>query len=260
MGMLFDHGCDAVTSFQFNMVIQRMLQVGSGPQALCNIFISTIPFYALSFEEFYTGILVMPAFSGPDDAALAVLVVSLISAYFGSQELWGQEIEIFGFGSMPMVQIMSYTLFCYFAISTIFNVANNLWRCRNNEHFEKRYQPLKFLAHASFMIVLCSIFFAYSLLPGSVAATAYTKTMLLAYGGQFIQVMLRLLVSSVVHDIFNPYRRTILLGWTLMALNAAYLMTTGKSFVNEGLLFTAVSALSWGANIHYVYHVLQEFC
>jgi hypothetical protein len=31
MGMLFDHGCDAITSVNFNIVVQRMMQVGSGP-------------------------------------------------------------------------------------------------------------------------------------------------------------------------------------------------------------------------------------
>lgn len=225
-----------------------------------NLFVSTLPFYALSFEEFYTGVLVMPAFNGPDDAALAILVMSLITAFFGSQELWAMEVEIFGFGSIRMSQILSYFLFCYNSLTIAFNVATNLWHCRNNEHFAKRYRPMSFLAQASFMIVLCSSYLAYSLVPGSVAASTYTKTMMFAYGGQFIQVMLRLLVSSVVHDNYNPYRRTILLGWTLMAINAASLLTYGAPFINEGLLFLAICMLSWGAVFHYVYYVLQEFC
>lgn len=84
MGMLFDHGCDAMTAVNFNLVIQRMMQNGGGTIAMLSMLISTLPFYALSFEEFYSGILVMPAFTGPDDAALAILVLSCISAYYGS--------------------------------------------------------------------------------------------------------------------------------------------------------------------------------
>ena len=84
MGMLFDHGCDAITSVNFNLICQRMLQAGTGMPAILSIFISTLPFYALIFEEFYTGILVMPAFTGPDDASLYILLFSCFTAYYGS--------------------------------------------------------------------------------------------------------------------------------------------------------------------------------
>lgn len=84
MGMLFDHGCDAMTAVNFNIVIQRMMQTGGGTIAMLSMLISTLPFYALSFEEFYTGVLVMPAFTGPDDAALSVFVLACITAYYGS--------------------------------------------------------------------------------------------------------------------------------------------------------------------------------
>ena len=100
----------------------------------------------------------------------------------------------------------------------------------------------------------------YTLIPGSSGATQYTKTMMLAYGGQFCQVILRMLVSSVIQDLFNPYRRTILIGWALMAINAAHIMTYGSPLVNEGLVFLTVNLLSWGAIAHYVYYTLQEFC
>lgn len=202
----------------------------------------------------------MPAFTGPDDAALAILILSTITAYFGSAELWGMEIELFGLGSIKMIQIVAYFLFIQMVGANVFSVYSNLRANRESEHFIKRYRPLSFLAHASIMVVLCSMFLGYSFIPGSVAATQYTRTMLFAYGGQYIQIMLRMLVSSVVHDVFNPYRRTILLGWALMAMNAAALLTTGAPLVNEGLLFGAVCLLSWGAVFHYVYHVLQEFC
>lgn len=111
MGMLFDHGCDAITAVNFNLVIQRMLQTGGGTTAMLCIFVTTLPFYALTFEEFYTGTLVMPAFTGPDDAALAVLIFSFITAYYGSQELWASDIDVFGFGTMRTSQVFAYFLF-----------------------------------------------------------------------------------------------------------------------------------------------------
>ena len=186
MGMLFDHGCDAITSVNFNLICQRMLQAGTGMPAMLSIFISTLPFYALIFEEFYTGILVMPAFTGPDDASLYILLFSCFTAYYGSQELWLTEIDVFGFGPMRISHVFSYLLFSCQSAAIISGVVTNLWHCRNNEHFAKRYRPLTFLAHCSFMVVLIVIYLGYTLIPGSVASTVYPKTTMLAYGGQFI--------------------------------------------------------------------------
>ena len=260
MGMLFDHGCDAITAINFNIIIQRVMQAGGGPTAMFCSYISTMPFYIMTLEEFYTGVLTLPAYSGPDEAALAILVFMLLTAYFGSEELWAAEIDVFGFGPMRTSHIFAFVLFTFEGIQNLFAVFTNLWHSRNDEHFQKRFELKMFIAHCSYIFLLCGLYLGYSLVPGSQAATLYTKTMVLAYGGQFCQVILRMLVSSVIQDIFNPYRRTILAGWALMIGNIAHLLITGKSFMNEGLLFGIVNALSWGASAHYVYYVLQEFC
>jgi len=161
---------------------------------------------------------------------------------------------------MRICHVFCYLLLICQSAAVISGIVINLWHCRNKEHFAKRYRPLSFIAHSSFMFVLMGIYLGYSLIPGSVASTIYPKTTMLAYGGQFMQVILRILVSNVLGDIYNPYRRTILLGWSLIAINAIYLLKTGKSVINEGLLFTAINIISWGASFHYVYYVLQEFC
>lgn len=161
---------------------------------------------------------------------------------------------------MRISHVFGYFLFAFQSLAIISGVVINLWHCRHNEHFAKRYRPLSFLAHSSFMFVLIGIYLSYTLIPGSVASTLYPKTTMMAYGGQFIQVILRILVSNVLGDIYNPYRRTILLGWSLMAINAISLLATRQPFINEGLLFLAINIISWGAVSHYVYYVLQEFC
>lgn len=82
-----------------------MLQIGNGPMAIGGMMISTFPFYYISLEEFYSGVLVMPAFTGPDDASLAILVICLGTAYFGSEEIWASEVDFFGFGNMRLCHL-----------------------------------------------------------------------------------------------------------------------------------------------------------
>ena len=154
MGMLFDHGCDCITTMHFNFIIQRFLQIGSGWLPVFGMFISTFPFYYHSLEEFYSGTLVMPQGTGPDDAALVILIVSMGTAYFGSEEIWASEVDLFGNGEVRLSHLFGYVLGVWTTAACIFNVSTNMWHCRNNEHFEKRYKPLSFLAHLSFMFVL----------------------------------------------------------------------------------------------------------
>lgn len=82
------------------------------------MFLTTIPFYALTLEEFYSGILIMPAFSGPDDAALALLFSCFATGYYGSEN-WATEVDFFGFGSMRVVHMFGYVLLTFEIVSNI---------------------------------------------------------------------------------------------------------------------------------------------
>ena len=88
MGMLFDHGLDATTAIIMNMVLARMVQIGPGVPALLAIQISTVPFYYLTMEEYYIGMLNLPMFTGPDDTSVALSAICFFSAYMGAGEWW----------------------------------------------------------------------------------------------------------------------------------------------------------------------------
>jgi ethanolaminephosphotransferase len=67
MGMLFDHGSDAVTACMSCILMGRMLHVGTGLPGLAAFFIPTLPFYWVNLQEFYTGEMTLPNLTGPDD-------------------------------------------------------------------------------------------------------------------------------------------------------------------------------------------------
>mmetsp|Transcript_13535 Transcript_13535/g.18538 ORF Transcript_13535/g.18538 Transcript_13535/m.18538 type:complete len:107 (-) Transcript_13535:731-1051(-) len=94
MGMLFDHGLDATTAILMNIVICRILQVGSGLPAILGIQISTVPFYCLTMEEYYIGMLNLPMFTGPDDTSLVIICVLFISAFLGNGEWYREMVDV----------------------------------------------------------------------------------------------------------------------------------------------------------------------
>ena len=45
-------------------------------------------------EEYYIGMLNLPAFSGPDDTSILISGVCLFGAYMGSGDWWLEQIEV----------------------------------------------------------------------------------------------------------------------------------------------------------------------
>lgn len=103
MGMLFDHGLDATTCVVGNYPFLRMWQGGPGLPALVLVMMSTIMAYYLFLEEYYMGKLVLGQLSGPDDMGIFLSLCCFLTAYYGSEELWGRELEgVFGVEKMRL--------------------------------------------------------------------------------------------------------------------------------------------------------------
>ena len=109
------------------------------------------------------------------------------------------------------------------------------------------------------MMVNVAAYLVYTQLTGSTVLLEYPKLTTMAYGGQFLQAALRTQVASVLHENFTPYRRTTFVAWSLMAINASYLVVTGSPLFNEFWMFAAVNAIIWSAIAHFVFYVIQDF-
>lgn len=87
LGMLFDHGCDAVNSPMGS--INWCVAMGIGPAVPLVLFwtliASAIPFYVATWEEFYTGALVLPVINGPSEGLLLGASLSVVSFLHGPQ-------------------------------------------------------------------------------------------------------------------------------------------------------------------------------
>jgi ethanolaminephosphotransferase len=93
LGLLFDHGCDAVNSL-FGSV-NWIISFGLNPIAnkldlvLCSIMLfgPYALFYIGTWEEYYTGKLILPICNGPNEGLLGAALISLASYFYGP-EYW----------------------------------------------------------------------------------------------------------------------------------------------------------------------------
>ena len=266
MGMLFDHGLDATTAILMNIVITRILQVGSGLPAILAIQISAVPFYYITMEEYYIGMLNLPMFSGPDDTSLVIIALCWFSAYMGSGDWWREDIEVpFGvteyFGLPTTYKRSAYAVTIIYFAEISFVIIGNIkkyWEARNESHFKERFTIQSFFLHGGYMWFNIAIYDTYGLLCGSDILHTHTRSIIFCFSGQFLQAVLRMIVANASGENFNPYRRTTLIAWGLMSINILSFAVHGQALINEKWLFRFINVMIWSAIGHYTYYVLNE--
>ena len=86
LGLLFDHGCDAVNSVfgSANWMVALALSRGDLGLAFAVLMGPYALFYVSTWEEYHTGALVMPLVNGPNEGLLGAVAMSLVSACRGT--------------------------------------------------------------------------------------------------------------------------------------------------------------------------------
>jgi len=91
LGLLFDHGCDAINSiFGSQMWIAAMdLSVSTHPWAafVC-VFSPMTLFFIATWEEYHTHVLVLPIFNGPTEGLLLAVCTMLLSFFTHPHTFW----------------------------------------------------------------------------------------------------------------------------------------------------------------------------
>jgi len=101
LGMLFDHGCDAINCFVQAMTFARIMMFGPFMTGVC-FTLPFIMFYLATFETYSTGSLVLGEINSPNEGILTVAGLSIFSALVGSG-YWA-ETSFFGCNrSLPIV-------------------------------------------------------------------------------------------------------------------------------------------------------------
>ena len=107
LGLLFDHGCDAINSV-FGSANWMVALALSRETDLVLAFVMLMGPYALFFittwEEYYTGQLVMPIFNGPNEGLLGAVAMSIVSAvkgtgYWHQTDLWDATVGYYWSGN-----------------------------------------------------------------------------------------------------------------------------------------------------------------
>lgn len=85
------------------------------------------------------------------------------------------------------------------------------------------------------------------------------RRVMYAFGFQFIMMALRIQLSGVTREKFNPFRRTSILTWGILIAHILHVQAYGTPFMNEALMYLILDIVSFIALMHFIINVQYEF-
>ena len=253
LGLLFDHGTDACTTFYVSIVSGSMLFYNNIYQYLLLYFPIMTTFFFNTWEEYYTGELILPVINGVEEGSIYVSALYIITGVYGAKLLL-KEINIFGKFSMKFNEINGWIAFiggCLFTIYSILSVLFNL----------PKKQLLNALKTSLIYVLFISSLMSVIILNNSIIVKDYPKFLILTYGFLFAKLMGIIQVSHVTNSPFNPFRPTFLIPlFSILIHSIIFYFLRKDLIVNVDTLICAVfiwNVISWA---HFVYFCSEEIC
>ena len=89
LGMLFDHGCDAVNACLSSITMGSVFGTGWTMGVFLGVFSGFFPFYIQTWEEYYVGEMILPVVNGPTEGLLSICIAAVLSFLWGAN--WWHE-------------------------------------------------------------------------------------------------------------------------------------------------------------------------
>lgn len=128
LGMFVDHGCDAINAGLSNIAMASVLGLGWTPRLLFTYTSSFLAFYFQTWEEHFSGAMILPAWNGPSDGLVTCVLACFYAGYAGSRtfheplfnvptEYLPDESSIFARMGCPSVQNPGFSVFSFLFLS-----------------------------------------------------------------------------------------------------------------------------------------------
>ena len=255
LGLLFDHGTDACTTFFITCGLGAILALETIYQYILLWIMIIVPFYLNNWEEYVTGVMSLPIINGINEGTFVIVFLECLTGCIGQDYLNKKEYIIFGKHILFNTFISS--LACgagiFFGIISIFKV-------RQLESKEKRINAL--MDVFPFIYFLAG-FFCIIYLTDSKISENYPQLLLVSFGFQFAKMLGLLQLSHLMGIRYNPYNLVFILPNLCYIIHSIFYYFSKNQrilyFTIDDLIiiFSIVNFLSW---LHFVYFCSDEMC
>jgi ethanolaminephosphotransferase len=212
LGMVFDHGCDAINAGIGAINLLVVLGIVSSGEWDAFLVLSAfaspfVPFYVATWEEYYTGALVLPIINGPAEGVLMGVFISLVSGFLGPA-WWGRENEfLLALDWLPLKRpgdLIGWFSLMGVIVTCIWQISNVLFlQFQKGRSLLPPLQdllPFVFLSGGTYLLV-------------SRKHEFLTEAPLLTMGAVssiFVEQVVSLMLAHMTHSPYVPHHRTLL--------------------------------------------------
>ena len=252
LGVLFDHGSDACTSFMISIITGSFFYFNNVLQYLLIFFPLTFTFFMNFIEEYYTGVLDLPVINGVEEGSIYVSLTMFLSGYFGP-EIFEKKINIFSF-QIKFSELNAALVFIGASLHCLKCVYDIMVKI-------ERGKICQFLKNCFFFIFFSLSLISVIFLNDSIIVKEYPKLFLMIYGIEIAKVYGIIQVSQLIGSPLRIYRKVFVIPLLVLLIHSCvfYLIKPFAIVSVDVLLifFLFWNFLSW---LHYVYFCSEECC
>eukprot|EP01061_Rhynchopus_euleeides_P000461 TRINITY_DN10322_c0_g2_i2.p1 TRINITY_DN10322_c0_g2~~TRINITY_DN10322_c0_g2_i2.p1 ORF type:complete len:434 (+),score=157.83 TRINITY_DN10322_c0_g2_i2:135-1436(+) len=261
LGLLVDHGCDALNTTIGMLNVAAMLNLGPTMQAFYLWVAPTGVFFAATWEEYYVGSLNLPVINGPNEGVLLGALFHLWTAYAGTR--WWTDMTSLGVQRSTILNLVLATLGLITIVTNVFNVSQAVAEMKNGEgkftegQFAAASRKIAVSRGIPFviMVVFAGLWAQYS--PSDVLGRN-PRAFLWVLGLAMCKQVMTMMVAHLSDDEYHPFGRTIA-GAT--ALGIHMLLTyiyVGFDAASEDLFLLELGAVVFVSYVHMVFSLACE--
>ena len=253
LGLLFDHGTDACTTFYATIVTGSIIYFNNIYQYLLCYFPLSFTFFMNTWEEYYVGELVLPEINGVAEGTLLIDIIYTISAIYGNK-FYVKEIILFNVFKIKTNDLLiTFTciggfLFCF---KSFLGVLRKVKKEKLGTAFKDTF----------IYILFASTLLCVSFLTESNIVKEYPKFLILTFGFQFAKMMGTLQLSHVLDSPYNVYKPIFLIPLFALLFHSIifyYFQYSILISIDTLIIITFVwNFLSWA---HFVYFCSEQIC
>ena len=253
LGLLFDHGTDACTTFYATIVTGSIMYYSNIYQYLLLYFPLSFTFFINTWEEYYVGELVLPEINGVAEGTLVIDSVYIISSIYGSK-FYLKEIDLF-FDKKLKVNDLIGICTCFggflFCIKSILGVVKKV---------PKEKLSKAFIDTLIYVLFSCSLL-CLSFLSEGIIIKEYPKFIILTFGFLFAKMLGKLQLAHILESPYKVYQPIFLIPLLILLLHSLIYHFHKYELIcsiDKLILFCFIwNFLSWA---HFVYFRSEQIC
>ena len=253
LGVLFDHGCDACTSFFITLTACSCFYYNNIYQYLLVFIPLTFTFFLNFIEEYYTGVLDLPIINGVEEGSIYVSLIFFLSGYYGPN-FYNTQYKVFNKYNLKISEINGIAVFIgamLHCLKCLYDIIQKVGKNKVKDIFKSCF----------IYIVFISSLLSVILLNDSIIVKEYPKLFILCYGILIAKVYCIMQVCQIINSPLSVNRPIFLIPMLILfAHSIFYYLFKYSLFISVDILIITSLIINFFSWLHYVYFCSEEMC